>query len=568
MAIYHMEAKVVSRGVGRSAVAASAYMSCSRIYNDYDGVQHDYTRKQGLMWQWVFLPEAAPSEWSERATLWNAVEAAEKSKDSRLAREIILALPRELNKDAWIQIMTKYVQDNFTSEGMCADVSIHNADGKNPHAHVLLTVRTLNADGTWQYKTEKEYLCVKDGEERGLTTAEFYTMQADGWEKQYPYIVGKKKEYMTTSEGAARGYERASKYPKSTQYGRQNPITERWNSEKQLVAWRASWADTVNLHLERAGVEERIDHRSHAERGLTEQPTVHEGVEAHILEKMGFVSDRCEMNRQICEDNRLLRELRATYNKLLKAVKATIPAIAEAVERVRQKLFMISYQRRHIQRGKQSLNATLDDLQQNFKRYSELTKEIKGINRQRKALVQERESTSILNLSKRSELSQAIVTLIEKQEELHSERKQIMAAHNISDDAEMKEQKKIMGNLEVSLQKLERSDAKYATEQEDTLAQYHELTAQAAELDDMALDEQRHSLRPAMMQEGRTRLQNAYGKRFDDEIAEQAMRDVHGLLGELDISRMTMQDRMEWAHREIVKHEPQKTGKERNEMER
>lgn len=182
--------------------------------------------------------------------------------------------------------------------------------------------------------------------------------------------------------------------------------------------------------------------------------------------------------------------------------------------------------------------------------------------------VQERESTSILNLSKRSELSQAIVTLIEKQEELHSERKQIMAAHNVSDDAEMKEQKKIMGNLEVSLQKLERSDAKYATEQEDTLAQYHELTAQAAELDDMALDEQRHSLRPAMMQEGRTRLQNAYGKRFDDEIVEQAMRDVHGLLGELDISRMTMPDRMEWAHREIVKHEPQKTGKERNEMER
>ena len=66
MAIYHLEAKVVGRGAGRSAVAASAYLSCSRLYNDYDGVQHDYTRKQGLVWQRVFLPEYAPQEWQDR----------------------------------------------------------------------------------------------------------------------------------------------------------------------------------------------------------------------------------------------------------------------------------------------------------------------------------------------------------------------------------------------------------------------------------------------------------------------------------------------------------------------
>ena len=66
MAIYHLEAKVVSRGAGRSAVAASAYLSCSRLYNDYDGIQHDYTKKQGLVWQEVFLPEYAPQEWQDR----------------------------------------------------------------------------------------------------------------------------------------------------------------------------------------------------------------------------------------------------------------------------------------------------------------------------------------------------------------------------------------------------------------------------------------------------------------------------------------------------------------------
>ena len=85
MAIYHLEAKMVSRGAGRSAVAASAYLSCSRMLNDYDGVQHDYTRKQGLAWQAVFLPPMAPPEWQDREKLWNAVEEAEKTKDSRLA---------------------------------------------------------------------------------------------------------------------------------------------------------------------------------------------------------------------------------------------------------------------------------------------------------------------------------------------------------------------------------------------------------------------------------------------------------------------------------------------------
>ena len=93
MAIYHLEAKVISRGTGRSAVAASAYLSCSKILNDYDGVQHDYTRKKGLVWQEVFLPEFAPSEWKERGVLWNAVEENEKTKDSRLAREFVVALP-------------------------------------------------------------------------------------------------------------------------------------------------------------------------------------------------------------------------------------------------------------------------------------------------------------------------------------------------------------------------------------------------------------------------------------------------------------------------------------------
>ena len=109
MAIYHLEAKVVSRGTGRSACAASAYMSCSAIYNDYDGVQHDYTRKQGLVWSNVFLPDCAPVEWQDRAVLLNSVEETEKTKDSRLAREFVVALPVELGKLDWINLLSKFI---------------------------------------------------------------------------------------------------------------------------------------------------------------------------------------------------------------------------------------------------------------------------------------------------------------------------------------------------------------------------------------------------------------------------------------------------------------------------
>ena len=155
MAIYHLEAKVVSRGAGRSAAAAAAYLSCSRIYNDYDGIQHDYTRKQGLVWQQVFLPPQASPEWQDREKLWNAVEAAEKAKDSRLAREFVVALPIELNQEQQISLIEKFVQEQFVADGMCADVAIHDTAGHNPHAHILLTVRPLNEQGQWQYKTEK-----------------------------------------------------------------------------------------------------------------------------------------------------------------------------------------------------------------------------------------------------------------------------------------------------------------------------------------------------------------------------------------------------------------------------
>ena len=146
------------------------------------------------------------------------MEEAEKTKDSRLAREFVVALPVELNRDEWITLLTDFIQANFVAEGMCADVCIHDTDGHNPHAHIMLTVRPLAENGKWQNKTEKEYLCVRGGEERGFTATEFKSAQCEGWEKQYQYKIGRKKVYMTPLAAEAQGLERVSKYPKSTKY--------------------------------------------------------------------------------------------------------------------------------------------------------------------------------------------------------------------------------------------------------------------------------------------------------------------------------------------------------------
>ena len=374
MAIYHLEAKVVSRGAGRSAVAASAYLSCSRLYNDYDGIQHDYTKKQGLVWQEVFLPEYAPQEWQDREKLWNAVEEVETAKDSRLAREFVVALPIELNREQQIELLQDFIREQFVSDGMCADAAIHDTDGHNPHAHILLTVRPLDEQGRWQYKTEKEYLCVRNGEERGFTAAEFKLAQNEGWEKQYPYKVGKKKVYMTPSIAEAQGLVRADKHPKSTRYGRQNPISEQWNSDEQLCIWRANWADAVNKMLARNQINATIDHRSFADQGITEQPTIHEGYIAQNMEKKGMIADRCEINRQIRADNKMLRELKAKVAKLAEAVEKSIPIIAETLEAIRNHMIFIQYHLLHNEMQKEVIHDWMNHFNPILNKYNTVKK--------------------------------------------------------------------------------------------------------------------------------------------------------------------------------------------------
>ena len=532
MAIYHLEAKMVSRGAGRSAVAASAYLSCSRMLNEYDGVQHDYTRKQGLVWQAVFLPDMAPVEWQDREKLWNAVEETEKTKDSRLAREFVAALPIELSRQQQIALLQKFVREQFVAEWMCADVAVHDTDGHNPHAHILLTVRPLTETGAWQYKTEKEYLCVKGGEERGFTAAEFKSAQAEGWEKQYQYKVDKKKVYMAPSQAEKCGYERVSKYPKSTKYGRQNPISARWNSEEHLLVWREAWATAANRCLELAGHAERIDHRSHAARGLEERPTVHEGVAAQALERRGILSDRCELNRQIKADNALLRELKAELKKLSDLVVHTVSAVAERLEKLRGRVLIFCYQLSHIRAGRERYQDALHVYRPQMARYNGLVRQIKDKSRERKALLAEKKALPARKIFKHKELAARIAELTEDLEELRSEKALLLRQFDYVEDAGAEAFRKDIAAMEAGIQKLEDQEQKYSTELDKALDEYVEVKAQAAGLDPVELYQARLAIRDSKEQEAERRVQEAYGQKYSPLLMFDSKKAVSRMLGE------------------------------------
>ena len=151
MALYHFSAKIISRASGRSAIAAAAYRAAEELEDVLTGRVHDYTAKQGVVHSEILLPDGAPARLQDRSVLWNEVEAGERRKDAQLARDIEIALPRELSRTEGIALVRDFVSEQFVARGMIADLNVHwgqTADGEEqPHAHVMLTMRSVGPDG-------------------------------------------------------------------------------------------------------------------------------------------------------------------------------------------------------------------------------------------------------------------------------------------------------------------------------------------------------------------------------------------------------------------------------------
>ena len=275
MAIYHCSIKIISRGKGQSAVAAATYRAGEKIENTYDGITHDYTRKGGVAHTEILLPKNAPEEYSKRSVLWNAVEQVEKARNSQLAREIELALPAELPLEQNISLVREYVTRHFVFVGMCADICVHDKNNGNPHAHVMLTMRPFELDGTWGAKAHK--------------------------------VNGKKIP------------------------------TVDWNEQTKAEEWRVGWAEAVNAVLEQQGQESSIDHRSYERQGVEQVPTVHMGVAATQMERKGITTERGDRNREIVVTNKQLRQLRARIKHLTDWLKeAAAPAAPPTLASVLQ----------------------------------------------------------------------------------------------------------------------------------------------------------------------------------------------------------------------------------------
>lgn len=526
IAIYHFEAKVITRTTGRTAVGAAAYMSCSEMTSQYDGIHHNYTRKQGLIFEKVFLPEYAPDEWTDREKLWNAVEAAETAKDSRLARQIILALPIELNHEQHIKLLSEYVCKNFVSDGMCADVTIHDTGDGNPHAHIMLTLRPLDERGKWQNKTEKEYLCVKDGEERGFTATEFKAAQAEGWEKQYPYKVGKKKVYMVPSEAGAQGYESASKYPKCTRYGRQNPTYERWNDVIMLDSWRTCWAGAANRALEAIGSKERVDHRSHALRGLDEQPTIHEGVTARALEKKGIISERCELNRQIRKDNALLRRLKEMVAEMIRKIRGSVNDTAERIDLAWMYMVESQYHLIQIQNEKQDILNGLRPVLEDYNQYSHAQTQIKKLTARREKLVAQRKVTPILQIRRRNELSADIENLTQQIEGRKRNKEDLLKANRYPSEKEMQEVGKRIHAGKEKLDELAQREKQHSLALQRSQGDYRRWTQTVRKEDRDAVSEKLASVRDDSVDCLANKLQMQYGSEYKSYILRAAIQDT------------------------------------------
>ena len=287
IALYHFHVTQIKRSAGQSAVAAAAYRSGEKLHSEYYGEDSDYTRKGGVICSEILLPSQAPPSFSDRETLWNEVEKAERGKKAQLAYSFDIALQNEFSMEENIDLARQFLLDNFVSRGMVVDFAVHSPDKedggiRNPHFHVMAPIRPIEPDGRWGNKQLREYVLDEDGN-RIRDEAGNFVFNAV-------------------------------------------PTTD-WGSPETLEAWRQAWAELCNAKFAEKGLDCRIDHRSFERQGVEQIPTQHEGPTVRAMEAKGIRTDKGDLNRWIRKTNAMLRETKQKITALiewLKEVKAEL----------------------------------------------------------------------------------------------------------------------------------------------------------------------------------------------------------------------------------------------------
>ena len=288
-------------------------------------------------------------------------------------------------------------------------------------------------------------------------------------------------------------------------------------------------------------MEETIDHRSHADRGIDEQPTVHEGVTARALELNGIIFDRCELNRQIREDNLLLRKLKETVKKLMQAVRNTIPAIAEAMENIRQKVTISCYRLNLIRLGQKQYTDYISKTNSEIEKYNEIENKIYDVVKERETLIAEKKNTLFFNFSKHKKLDTKIAELTELLEKLHSEKDKLLKCLDCVDDDGISKIKKDVADTKAGPKKFNEQEKTYSKKIDAALQKYAELREQGAEFDSQELYEARQAIRSDKEQLAERQLQKAYGEKYNAVSMSKSKQEASWLLNDEAEKRAVME---------------------------
>lgn len=265
-------------------MAGASYYLGQKLYSEYDHEwKYPHSDPKRVQYTEVLLPANAPPVYADRQTLWNAVDAAEKSRSAQTARRFTIALPRELFFEQNLALIRDYCTKQFVDKGMVCDLYYHDSGNGNPHVHLMLIMRAMDEQGRWLPKTRTAYVLDENGER----------------------IRGANGRWL-----------------------RDRIDTVDWNDQKYAEIWRHEWEVAQNNALEAAGRTERIDMRSYERQGITDlEPQIHLGPEAAALERKGISTTRGERNREIKRVNAIIVSLQKTIAALvewLRGIKETL----------------------------------------------------------------------------------------------------------------------------------------------------------------------------------------------------------------------------------------------------
>lgn len=505
MAFFHLSLKPIQRGKGKSLMAAIAYRAGIKVESMYTGEQFDYTKKNWVTHVNLMLPDGIKEtrpEFENIETFFNAVELAESASDARLAIELEIAIPHEIPLEKQIQLAESFTQENFTDKGCVALVCMHwppkhddlgrtlDTNGNptddidkmdfktNPHIHLVIPSRTLDANGKFEPKAQIEYVCKKGASVKPFTATEFQEAKTKGWSKQYRYIdpTTKRKVWLTQEEAAEQGLDnsnRTSKQPKTTPYGRKNPKVKYLSDSSSLELWRKSWETLCNAKLKECGIDARIDRRSLIDQGReNEIPTVHLGHQANLMKLRAERLEREGRNPNEIKqpDKEILSNRIREYNKDVQIVAELDKVIKLKLSETKNKLDDIKDKKSALSKEKHMINMELSKLQRladeevsKEQRAKESIDMIDKINKNALAIIDALESElatcSKFESGKRKRLLQEIET--EKQKISDRENYQLTFANSTENVSSLQQYQELQIKSDVIQREMNDLDAEY-----------------------------------------------------------------------------------------------------------